>query len=893
MKHIQRIFSVLLVAIICMSSISIFNMDVNAASNIVIGGVDIGYAVGDYFTKNGKTCLTSAFSNGTCHGHGICIANTDSRCNCLRYWPSKANCQIDLQATQCFGFARYCQWKVYGYHDGNASVKFTDISGKISAGNCTADTLKSKLLGCPAATHIRTGDDGHSMVVASTSNTTIQIVSCNKDGTCVIMSKNYTWDSFASYLKGRSGVAYAKAIKGSSPSSQISTNPDDYTYPSSTIYRTSPTMKGSTVSWVQAVLYQLGYSIDIDGSYGANSEAVVKKFQGDNGLEVDGRVGPATRTKLLELWNKKKHTHSFEVLTETAHPHKVYKSCSCGHKEYTGEYKTVYTCNSCLPEKSVLAVLAGTSLDYTSFSWKTAQGADCYELIVYKKGEDKPVQWLYNLTTNQYKLLLSAGDYTAYVASINNDLIDSSCWWVYSDKVEFSVLEREVFAPSASAEFNGNKYEIYDVNMSWIEAKAKCEELGGHLVTVNNEDEMNAVHQLMSQGQYAMHWLGITDEEQEGAWKDITGNVLVYSNWRAGSPDNDNNVEHYGLILNDGTWGDVSNMYPGEIGFICEYETEDNTNDKHVHDYYIAALTPSTCTERGYKIYACECGYSYTDYTDFEEHAILQIEFGTASSTVDFYYEFCQICRQVLEFRAVYPDGSDKKIDFPQNTVFPDCNKTLGAVLRNVLFDADLKANLSTADEEMIEFSWFAVGENKATIDEPTATFDELQATEDEVISTEDEVSSTEDEVSYYEFSIYSNNGELIETIKTTTHDYSYKAVITAFNADGDIIAISNVYSIGFGLYCADWWGYYGDVDLKGGINVKDATLIQKYLANIVTLEKHPLKQADVNSDGKVNIKDATVIQKYCAKIDVESRIGNEYWDGYTGVSSVIVELAR
>ena len=101
------------------------------------------------------------------------------------------------------------------------------------------------------------------------------------------------------------------------------------------------------------------------------------------------------------------------------------------------------------------------------------------------------------------------------------------------------------------------------------------------------------------------------------------------------------------------------------------------------------------------------------------------------------------------------------------------------------------------------------------------------------------------------------------------------------------------MYSIGFGLYCADWWGYYGDVDLKGGINVKDATLIQKYLANIVTLEKHPLKQADVNSDGKVNIKDATVIQKYCAKIDVESRIGNEYWDGYTGVSSVIVELAR
>ena len=167
----KKVLSLVLALAMVLPLCPVFEAD--AASNIVIAGVDIGYAVGDFFTKNGKSCATTAYSNGTCHGHGICITNTDSRCNCLRYWPSKEKQQVDLGGTQCFGFARFCQWKVYGYHDGS-SGKYTDISGQIS--NCTASTLKSKLLNCAPATHIRTGDDGHSMSVVSTSNTNIQIV---------------------------------------------------------------------------------------------------------------------------------------------------------------------------------------------------------------------------------------------------------------------------------------------------------------------------------------------------------------------------------------------------------------------------------------------------------------------------------------------------------------------------------------------------------------------------------------------------------------------------------------------------------------------------------------------------------------------------------------------
>ncbi len=59
----------------------------------------------------------------------------------------------------------------------------------------------------------------------------------------------------------------------------------------------------------------------------------------------------------------------------------------------------------------------------------------------------------------------------------------------------------------------------------------------------------------------------------------------------------------------------------------------------------------------------------------------------------------------------------------------------------------------------------------------------------------------------------------------------------------------------------------YGDADLNGKINVKDATTIQKFAAKMLTLDEVAKIQADVTGDMKVNVKDATSIQKYIAKL--------------------------
>lgn len=58
----------------------------------------------------------------------------------------------------------------------------------------------------------------------------------------------------------------------------------------------------------------------------------------------------------------------------------------------------------------------------------------------------------------------------------------------------------------------------------------------------------------------------------------------------------------------------------------------------------------------------------------------------------------------------------------------------------------------------------------------------------------------------------------------------------------------------------------YGDVNGDGVIDIKDATEIQKYVANQVKLTENQKRAADVNLDGKVNTNDATLIQKYIVK---------------------------
>ena len=58
-----------------------------------------------------------------------------------------------------------------------------------------------------------------------------------------------------------------------------------------------------------------------------------------------------------------------------------------------------------------------------------------------------------------------------------------------------------------------------------------------------------------------------------------------------------------------------------------------------------------------------------------------------------------------------------------------------------------------------------------------------------------------------------------------------------------------------------------GDVNGDGNVTIDDATMIQKFVAELIELTPDQLIAADTNCDGVVTIDDATMVQKYIAEL--------------------------
>lgn len=69
--------------------------------------------------------------------------------------------------------------------------------------------------------------------------------------------------------------------------------------------------------------------------------------------------------------------------------------------------------------------------------------------------------------------------------------------------------------------------------------------------------------------------------------------------------------------------------------------------------------------------------------------------------------------------------------------------------------------------------------------------------------------------------------------------------------------------------------GKLGDSDFSDAVNVKDATAIQKHIADIASIDEAAIVLADADLSGEINIKDATTIQKWVAGIEGDFLVGN------------------
>ncbi len=168
--------------------------------------------------------------------------------------------------------------------------------------------------------------------------------------------------------------------------------------------------------------------------------------------------------------------------------------------------------------------------------------------------------------------------------------------------------------------FNGNEYKLITTATTWTNAKAVCESLGGHLVTISSPEENDFVSNLAKSN---LIWLGFTDSEtygaSEGNWRWITGEIVTYTNWKVGEPNNLND-EDYAHMYSDGFWNDAD---PGSNRFyICEWENhwEDYSALYNGHEYKFIP----TATDWSSAKAACEAldGHLVT-ITSAEENAFI------------------------------------------------------------------------------------------------------------------------------------------------------------------------------------------------------------------------------------------------------------------------------
>ena len=141
----------------------------------------------------------------------------------------------------------------------------------------------------------------------------------------------------------------------------------------------------------------------------------------------------------------------------------------------------------------------------------------------------------------------------------------------YIDNVKvysFDELPEVIFYPD-----NGHYYQRIDMEMSWHDAKAYCESIGGYLATITSHDENDFVYNnLCTEG--VEYWLGGTDELSEGDWEWITGEHWSFTNWAPGEPNDADDGEDYLMFPFDhfGKWNDNGLPNHGlDISFICEW----------------------------------------------------------------------------------------------------------------------------------------------------------------------------------------------------------------------------------------------------------------------------------------------------------------------------------
>ncbi|KAL7875557.1 hypothetical protein AOLI_G00105200 [Acnodon oligacanthus] len=115
--------------------------------------------------------------------------------------------------------------------------------------------------------------------------------------------------------------------------------------------------------------------------------------------------------------------------------------------------------------------------------------------------------------------------------------------------------------------------QFYVVNeeKTWTNAQKHCREEYTDLVTIESQEEMNAVIAVLS-GKTGPFWIGLREKGQEGnskSWIWSDGSQFSYSNWKTGEPNNNDHNNCGALLGNSGyRWNDEGCQW--KHPFVCQ-----------------------------------------------------------------------------------------------------------------------------------------------------------------------------------------------------------------------------------------------------------------------------------------------------------------------------------
>lgn len=142
--------------------------------------------------------------------------------------------------------------------------------------------------------------------------------------------------------------------------------------------------------------------------------------------------------------------------------------------------------------------------------------------------------------------------------------------------------------PSDAVEFNGHYYYAFDENLTWTEAKTKCEAMGGYLATIHSDAEHNVVRSVLKEKSDSFFWIGGYRTDSVSNWQWVNGETFSYDRQKTTSVSGNSSCNYLAMYAGEGAfpaglmqyWLQLTNngtFYLIEIsckyhtGYICEW----------------------------------------------------------------------------------------------------------------------------------------------------------------------------------------------------------------------------------------------------------------------------------------------------------------------------------